>query len=804
MRPSATSAVDGALQQVMQQAQSAYNAGDWTAAERLSRVVLGGRANHFDALNLLGIITAQTQRGAQSAEWFARAVAVNAGSPMAHYNYGNLLSSIDRGDEAVTRFDHALALKPDFAEAWFSRGIALARQGRRDAALESYGRALSVRPRYAEALNNRGCLLSELQRTAEALECFDAALQVKPDYADAFNNRGNALTKLGRLEAALESFSLAIRVKADYAEAFNGRGNVLQIKGQFDAALNDFERASTLRPSYAEALNNRGSVLAKLRRFDEALLSFARALQANGRLADVHCNRGWALQELGRFEEALASYDQALEINPDFAEAWNNRAELLADLDRFDDASIAYERALRLKPDYEWLPGIWLHTLMQLCEWQDLGPRVTDLVARVMAGERVSSPFPLLALIDSLPVQQRAARLYAGAKYVALPAVFSDRRTPGGKIRIGYFSADFHDHATAQLMAEAFELHDRERFFLAAFSFGPERNDDMRKRLSAAFDEFVDVRFRSDAEIAQLARLMELDIAVDLKGYTHDDRPGIFALRAAPVQVSYLGYPGTTGAAALDYLIADAVVIPEASRDLYCEKIVYLPHSYQANDRTRRIADRVFSREELGLPAVGCVFCCFNANFKITPPTFDVWMRILQRVEGSVLWLLEGNRTAAVNLRREAQRRGIDPERLVFATRMPRAEHLARHRCADLFLDTLPYNAHTTASDALWVGLPVLTCAGTSFAARVAASLLRAMRMPELITSSLAEYEAAAVELAANPGTLAELTRRLAHLRSTTPLFDTPRFIRHLECAYVKVNERHRSGLPPDHIAIDP
>jgi predicted O-linked N-acetylglucosamine transferase (SPINDLY family) len=375
-------------------------------------------------------------------------------------------------------------------------------------------------------------------------------------------------------------------------------------------------------------------------------------------------------------------------------------------------------------------------------------------------------------------------------------------RTKSNQIAIGYFSADFHNHATAYLMAELFESHSRGRFRFIAYSFGPDTKDQMRERIKSSFDEFHDVRFMSDKQVAELSRSASIDIAIDLKGFTQDSRPGIFASRAAPLQVNFLGYPGTMGADCYDYLIADHTLIPDKHQSGYVEKIVYLPHSYQPNDRQRKIADKLFTRKELGLPEDAFVFCCFNNNYKITPPVFDTWMELLRVVEKSVLWLFEDNKFCSENLRREARQRGIDPHRLVFAKMLPLAEHLARHRCADLFLDTLPYNAHTTASDALWAGLPLLTQIGETFAGRVAASLLNAAGLPELITTSAREYERTAIELAQNPARLVSIKQKLWDSRLNMPLFDSELYAKHLEAAYAAMHERYLVGLPPAHIHV--
>lgn len=438
---------------------------------------------------------------------------------------------------------------------------------------------------------------------------------------------------------------------------------------------------------------------------------------------------------------------------------------------------------------------------MHICYWDRIDETFHELLGGIDAGKTVSNPFPVLAMPSSLAQQKRCAEIYIQEKFSAVPAAsIVENRYSHNKIRLGYFSADFHNHATAYLMAELFERHDRSRFEVIGFSYGASPNNGMRQRLSAAFDRFLDVRNQSDEDIAALARNLEVDIALDLKGFTGDSRTGIFALRPAPIQVNYLGYPGTMGASYIDYLIADPMLIPVEHRQHYSEKIAYLPNSYQVNDTHRRISERPFTRSEAGLPDEGFVFCCFNNNHKITPIVFDIWMEILRQLEGSVLWLLEDNADATRNLHKEAKKRGIAPERIVFAQRMDLPEHLARHRLADLFLDTFPYNAHTTASDALWAGLPVLTCLGETFAGRVAASLLNAIGLPDLITPSPVAYKTLALDLAQHPEKLALIRQQLAGNRITHPLFNAALFTRHIEDAFIQMRERHQASLAPDHI----
>jgi predicted O-linked N-acetylglucosamine transferase (SPINDLY family) len=539
-----------------------------------------------------------------------------------------------------------------------------------------------------------------------------------------------------------------------------------------------------------------------LRREDEALASYDKALALEPAYPDAWNNRGVVLKDLKRLDEALTCFDRAIALQPNYVDAYVNRAPVLRDLKRVDEAADSLAKALALKPDYEFLTGYWLEARMMACDWEGLGGNLAKCAAGIREGRKMATPFPLLALFDDPLLHRRAAEIYIAAKYPRSNALGPmARRNPGEKLRIGYYSADFHNHATAYLIAEAFEAHDPGRFELYGFSFGPGAKDEMRQRLSRPFTRFIDVRGMSDKEVARLSRALGIDIAVDLKGHTQDSRPGIFAQGAAPLQVHYLGYPGTMGCDYMDYVIADATVIPSGSEGGYAEKVLRLPHSYQCNDSHRKISSKPLSREGAGLPESGFVFCSFNNNYKIQPKTFESWMRILKAVQGSVLWLLEDNPIAAANLRKQAARHGLE-HRLVFAGRVPMEEHLARHRLAGLFLDTWPYNAHTTASDALWAGLPLLTRSGESFASRVAASLLRALDLPELVTDSTADYEALAIALAREPGRLAAIRKKLESNRATMPLFDGKRIARALEAGYEAIFARYRAGLPPEHFEV--
>jgi predicted O-linked N-acetylglucosamine transferase (SPINDLY family) len=578
--------------------------------------------------------------------------------------------------------------------------------------------------------------------------------------------------------------------------------------GRLQEAEDCFRRLLTLQPRDAEALFHLGALLQKRVRLDEAAAMFKRALEVTPQDYHLWMRLGAILvakftdRSLG---EAEACFRKAGALRPDEAEAHAALAHACMLQERPAEALASLVQAQRLDPRAVALQADLLHEMQRQCDWS----RLAELSALVLRGalepaERPAPPFCLLS-IGSTPRQQIAcARRYAQS--VAGPLEAERRRLafqsrPGAKprLRIGYLSPEFHAHATAYLAAEIFELHDRARFEAIAYSYGPEDGSAIRARLKRAIPRFTDITSLPDAEAAAAIHADGVDILVDLKGYTFRARTAIVALRPAPLQVSFLGYPGTMGADFIDYLVGDRVVTPPARAGDYAEKLVILPDCYQPNDRQRRVG-RTPPRAALGLPDIGFVFCCFNQSFKILPEVFDVWMRLLTAVPGSVLWLLAS--PAADNLRREAAARGVDPARLVFAAQQPLAEHLGRIPAADLFLDTFPYTAHTTASDALWTGLPLVTCAGETFASRVAASLLTAMGFPELVTRSLADYEALALRLAQAPAELLTLRDRLQRNRARAPLFDTPRYVRNLEAAYEAMWAACSAGQPPRQIEL--
>jgi protein O-GlcNAc transferase len=759
---------------------------------------------------------------------------------VAFVSHGVSLASARRFSEALVSFDKAIGLKADSSEAYINRGNVLRELNRNEAALSSYDQAIALDPMNALAYSSRGLLLNTLQRSDEALANLERSIELRNDHAEAHYNYAIVLQGVGRHSAAVQSFDCAYARSSDprlrHLVHLN-RGVALSQLKETEAALLDFETAAALQRDDAQPLLNRGNILLGLKRYVEAIESYDAALVLTlsaSQLHLAHSGRGFALKELNRFHESLLCYERALTFAVDDVEVFMSHAAVLKMLGRVEAAAASYKRAIELKGDYgeafaglgfcflslrqqeaavecfdrvlalspkqKYILGFRRYAKMQICDWQDWEADLKQLTVGLLAGEPVCASFQALALMDSAALQRRAAEIWTREECPPDDTLGPTPVRPvGNKISIGYFSADFHEHPVSLLTAGLFECHDRSQFEITAFAFGHAPQDSMRVRLERTFDRFVDVSEQSDCEVAQLARSLGIDIAVDLGGFTESARPGIFALRAAPIQMGYLGYLGTMGASYMDYIVADATLIPVSRQPEYAEHIIYLP-SYQVNDVKRRGAEPKFTREQLGLPSSGFVYSCFNANFKIGPNTFASWMRILKQVPHSCLYLYAENRNAKLNFRKSAQHHGVDPSRLVFGGRLPGGDYLSRFLVMDLFLDTLPYNAGTTASDALWAGLPVLTCAGDAFAGRVAASVLRALEVPELITETAEEYEALAVRLALFPDLLREIRKKVALKRATAPLFDTGLFTRNLEFAYTQTLARQQAMQPPAHI----
>ena len=614
-----------------------------------------------------------------------------------------------------------------------------------------------------------GCSFLEAEDFSQAEHKFIKSLELIPDRVSTLTNLSAAQLKLKKYSEARSAAQKAISVESDNSEAYLNLGLIELDLKNFESAIKFFDKTLSLKPDYAEAYSNKGATL----------------------------------NELKRYEEAIAHYDKAISLKPDYHKAWSNKGASLDCLKRHSESVRCYQKAIELNNKDSYLLGLAHHQMMLICDWTKYKNNINEIFHLVNKGRKGAEPFGFQGIASSEELLKKCAEIYSNDKYPQLDNLTKFSRYKHHKIRIGYLCGEFRNQATSILMTRVWELHDKSMFEIFAFDNGWDDGSEYRKRIARAFNNLFDISRLSDLEAAKLIQENEIDILINLNGFFGLGRQEIFSYKPALCQVNYLGFPGTIGIKYMDYIIADKIVIPEESKIHYGEKVAYLPNSYQANDDQRKISDKKFSRAKLGLPENAFIFACFNNNYKITPLVFDSWVKILSLVEGSILWLLADNPMAKNNLIKEATARGLDSSRLIFAERLSISDHLARHRQADLFLDTLPYNAHTTASDALWAGLPVLTLMGQSFASRVAASLLNAIGLPELITNTQEEYEALAIELAMNPQKLRDIKLKLARNRLATPLFDTPLFTKNLETIYIKMMERYQADLQPDHITIN-
>ena len=812
--------------------------GDLENAENLYRDVLNINPNSFDALNLLGSIEGQKNNYVESLNLFDKAVSINPNNASIYNNKANVLISLGRHNEALDNYNYAISLNPKYAEALNNRGSLYQKLGNPSKARQSFEQALSIEPQYFDALFNLAHSLNSVGNLNMALTLIKTALSINPTSYYAHNVLGKLLFQKKEYQAAIKSYTDSIQIKEDYLDAYNGLALALDELGElnmaeqslntalmfnirdvdtyinkgkfyekyrlYDLALENYTEAIKNIPDNCGLFLNKGNILKKMFKYDEALLSYETAKSLDPNYVEAYNNIAIIYQELRHYDKALAIYSQAITIQPNNSQTYFNFADLKKELHQFDDAILNYEKAYSINPSYPYLLGELLFCKMYICDWKNFDFLIKELTTKLVSRESVIPSFSCVTLIDSALLHKIAAQIYVKDKiYSQSPSLPLEKARKKNKIKVGYYSADFYNHATSYLIAQLIEKHDKGKFEIIAFSFGEDRQDEMRKRLLKGFDQFINVQMMSDLEIVQLSRQLQIDIAIDLKGYTQWSRPQIFAIKVAPIQVNYLGYPGTMGADFIDYIIADKILIPKESIQYYSEKIIYLPHSYQVNDSQRVISCKAQSRLDFGLPEHSIVYVSFNSIYKINPNIFDVWMRILNSVEGSVLWLLEENLSAVNNLCYEAQKRGIAPERLIFAPRIATSEHLARYKLADLFLDTLPCNSHTTASDALWAGLPLLTCIGESFASRVASSILTAMELSELITISIEEYESKAIYLGLNPDELKKIRCTVEENISKAPLFNIELFTRNLEAAYQIIYNLYHADLPPEHIYIE-
>lgn len=818
--------------ETLQRAVLLHQEGRLDAAEAGYRAVLDVVPDEVNALHLLGVLRLQQGRAEEAVGLIGRALEAAPDAAPLHNNHGNALAALGRFEDAEASYRRAASRDPGLADAAFNLGRLLRERGQAAEAVGWLDRVRALDPRSVEALNEQVLVWQALGRPAEAAAACRAALALAPDQAALHFNLGTVLLQSGDAAAAESSLRRALALQPGLGPAERALGDVLRARGRLDEAVALYRQALAgapqdaglrnslgtallrldqpaaaeamlgeavaLAPDQAEFRINHGNALIRLRRFEDALAAYRRAVELMPDSADAQNNLAGALSVLERREEAIAAYQRALVLRPGFADAAFNLGNVLQALKRFDAAAAAFRQALAIEPDHAGAIGNLLTVKRAACDWAGFAEDVAAIERLIDAGRPGIDPFLALTYPLSAARRRRCAEIETArlsGRIVPLPP--QPRRAADRTLRLAYLSANFHGHAVGSLIAELIERHDRDEFSVTGISFGPDDGSALQDRLRHGFDRFIDVRGESDAAVAQRLVDLGIDIAIDLMGHTRDHRLGILAYRPAPVQVAFLGYPGTTGAPFIDYVIADPVVLPHDEQAFWSERIVHLPGCYQVNDGRRIVPAAGPDRAASGLPEAGFVFCCFNNSHKITPYVFAVWLRLLAAVPGSVLWLLRDNDDAARRLGAAAAQAGIDPARLVFAPVVAHELHLARQRLADLFVDTQPYTAHTTASDALRAGLPLVTCRGDSFAARVAASLLTALDMPELIAPDLGAYERLALDLAQDPARLAAVRARLSRNAVGAGLFDAGRFCIGLEAAYRRMIERQRQGLPP-------
>jgi Predicted O-linked N-acetylglucosamine transferase, SPINDLY family len=741
----------------IQNALALHQAGRFAEAEQAYRQLLASDPRHVHALHFYGVLRAQGGDMAGSADLIGRALKINPDDPLAHFHLAEAFRALEKHSEAEIHFARAAALKPDFAEAFAGKAA----------------------------------MLGEMKRWGEALQAAEAALAVKRDFYDAEITRGMALYEIGRLEDALRAFERASSIDPNRAEAFTDRGSVLTRQGKLAEALAAFEAAVLRDPSSSSAHNNRANVLLDLDRPDEALVAFQQALAAEPSSAVIYYNFGSTLLKLRQWQAALAAFDSALALKPDYAEAIYNRSGALYELGRREECAAAQSAALAINPNLGLPASRRFFDKAVLCDWQGRALETADLM-RFCAEERLVDNLAILAAFDDPVLHLKAARAAAGPRQDRL---HGPARPSAAKLKIGYLSADFREHPVGLQLVEVLERHDRSGFEVTGICTQSEGETPFRSRIKAACDHFFEGEMLTDRGLMEAIAGLGLDILIDLGGYTEKSRTKALAAKPAPVIAEYLGFAGTTGADYIDYLIADGFAVPPGHDGFFSEKIVRLPGCFFPADTIDRPSGLTRTRTGENLPENAFVFCSFNNSYKITPELFDIWMRLLHATPGSVLWLRAEKPVTRANLKREAKARGIGENRLVFAEWASRRDHLGRIGLADLFLDSTPYNAHTTCNDALWAGLPVLTCSGKSFASRAAGSMLMTAGVPELIASDLAAYEALALDLAHSAGRIDALRARITAGRER--LFDMAALTRSLEAAYRQMADLAAKGQNP-------
>tara|TARA_B110000037_G_scaffold219233_1_gene283966 strand:- start:962 stop:3289 length:2328 start_codon:yes stop_codon:yes gene_type:complete len=725
--------------------------------------------SNFEVLHLIGVVEAQSKNFQLAVDYITKAINIDGTNATFYNNRANAFKELNSLSEANTDYDKAIKLKPDYAEAFYNKGNVLQEMGEFNKAVNAYQKTISIFPNHLDSIINLGNSLRALKQYKDAKNYFNKALAIKPDYAEIYFNQGNLSKELGELNEALQYFNKAIE----------------------------------LAPNYAQVYTNTGNVLTELRRFEEAIFLYDKAINIKPNYIKAYLNRGNTFEEGGKFKEAIETYQKVLSFEPENIEALFGLGNAYNQSNQLIKTIKSYKAVIDQDPNYDYIYGLFNASKAKCCDWENFEEEVSHIRMEVNKNKKVTHPFHCLRIIDDPAIQKKSAEIYSADNHPERTNNKSFKKSTHKKIRVGYFSADFNEHPLAYLTAQLFETHDKSEFEIFAFSLSSDNDEPIRKRIEKSFDEFIDISRFSDKEAVDLAIEKEIDIAIDLGGLTAGGRLNLFALRVAPIQMSYLGYLGTLGSSYMDYIVADKIIIPNHLQNEYTENIFYLP-DYQCNDSKKEISSKKFTRVDLDLPEKGFIYCCFNQTIKITPSIFSSWMNILKAVEGSVLWLYATNEFDRKNLLKEAIKHKVHQERIIFGQKMPRAEYLARFRVADLFLDTSPYNAGTTASDALWAGLPILTFTGKTFAARVCSSVLTSAGLPELITDSQEAYEMMAIKLGRDEVKVKVIRGKIEKEIKHSSLYDIKKFTRCLESGYKKAYQMTQKDKVLEDIICQP
>ncbi len=782
----------------------AFQKGDLSGAELILKRVLQVYPSTYPALQILGLIKASQENHLEAVVYFKKALKLESSDPGLLNNLAQALLASGNFSEAIPHLERITKLVPNNAGTWFNLGRALFLMGRCVEALKSLDHALRIDPNNQEALITKAWTLRDSGLHEQAVEVFRVVLAADQKNFAAWLDLAYSLGELGYFEEAILANERAIAVTPNDGNAWCNQGVYLLALKRFEEALLANEKAIEFNPNHPIAWLNKGAALRHLRRYEEALIATDKSIELASNNPGAWLNIGALFRDLKKHEMSLDAFEKSLKLDPDNPQAWFNKGLALGELGQNTEAILVLNEALKLGATNEMLKGYLIHKKMQIADWFDIESQLNAFLAGLRNGVDSAEPFLLLSLFDDPGLHLEVSRRLADiAVTKGIPEIKVVNRARN-KIRIGYFSSDLRGHPVGMLIPELIERHNRDEFEVYGFSLQVAKSGDkVRERLVGAFDRFIELDGLPEKDMILQSREHELDIAIDLNGFTEGNRTPIFAHRVAPVQVNFLGYPGTMGAEFMDYVIADQGVIPVEFQKFYAEKVAYLPNAYLMYDTTQKIPSAIPSRLSLGIPENAFVFCALHNGYKVSKEVLESWANILRSVQGSVLWMSENNATFKKNILDAFSVAGINQERIIFAPRVDNfGDHLARLQQADLYLDAWPYNAHSTAMDALNVGLPILTKVGQSFASRVGASLLSTLELQELIATSREEYEEKATKLAGDLVRLRECKNKILSEDARAKLFNMEAFASDLEALCKQMHQRAQHNLSPEHLRV--